>query len=135
MIHLGNIVLYVMGWGLFVAMQAQNSIRSSSNGLDGVEGWKSWMRFHLIDLMVRGFFSGLFYGFIVHTATLKLQAAGFPVTSYMIAGFGGWSANGLVYQICGVLGIRVEMGEKVPPANAQVVPQSASTTNPNSGAK
>ena len=99
MIHVGNVVLYVMGWALFVAGQAQNSIRSKSNGLpSGFSGFRQWLDFYWLDLAHRAFWSGLFYGVIVHKTTATLQAVGFPVTSYMIAGIGGWSANAGVYQ-------------------------------------
>ena len=128
MVSFANIVLYLMGWALFVAGQAQNSIRSKSNGLPlGIQGWEQWLRFHLVSLAQRAFFSGLFYGFIVHTVGLKLQAAGFPITSYMVAGFGGWSANGLLYQIFGLIpGLRVEVADLSPPANGQIVNQNPS---------
>lgn len=128
MIHIGNIVLFVIGWLLFVAIQAQNSIRSKSNGLSsGFAGLKQWLDLHWLTLAYRAFFSGLFYGFIVHTTTEKLQAIGFPVTSYMIAGIGGWSANGLLYQIFGLIpGLRVEVADLAPPPNAQIVPPSTS---------
>ncbi len=131
-IQIGNVTLFLMGWTLFVAGQAQNSIRSTSNGLPpGFAGLKQWLDFHWLDLAHRAFWSGLFYGLIVHKATATMQAVGFPVTSYMVAGFGGWSANGIVYQLLGVLGVRIEMGEKVPPANAQIVPQ-LTANGPNS---
>jgi hypothetical protein len=114
---LGNIVLYLMGWSLFVALQAQNSIRSKSNGLtDNFDGWRTWLRFHLLDLMLRGFVCGLIYRVAVYTTAAKLQALGVQgMTTFTVAGMAGWTANGLVYQILGVLGYRVEIGEKVPP--------------------
>ncbi|HKN25301.1 MAG TPA: hypothetical protein VJX72_10680, partial [Candidatus Acidoferrum sp.] len=63
------------------------------------------------------------------------QAAGFPVTSYMVAGFGGWSANGLLYQIFGMIpGLRVEVADLAPPPNAQIVPQSQTNSNSTPGA-
>jgi len=126
MIHVVNITLYLMGWVLFVAGQAQNSIRSKSNGLDsGLRGLQQWLGFHLVNLAQRAFFCGLFYGFIVHTIGIKLQAAGFPITSYMVAGIGGWAANGLLYQIFGLIpGLRIEVAELAPPPNSQVVPVS-----------
>jgi len=119
MIHVVNVLLYLMGWCLFVAGQAQNSLRSKSNSLDpGFAGLRQWLHFHLVNLAQRAFFSGLFYGFIVHTMGIKLQAAGFPVTSYMVAGIGGWAANGLLYQIFGLIpGLRVEVADLAPPAN------------------
>ena len=130
-----NIILYLMGWSLFVAGQAQNSIRSKTNGLpDSLAGFSQWINFHLVNLAQRAFFSGLFYGFIVHTIGTKLQAAGFPVTSYMVAGFGGWSANGLLYQIFGMIGLRVEVADLAPPPNAQIVPQSQTNSNSTPGA-
>lgn len=136
MIHIGNIILYVMGWTLYVAGQAQNSIRSSSNGLDGFEGWRIWLRFHLIELANRAFWSGLLYGASVVYATQKLQpvistfAPLLTVTTYMAAGAGGYFASAVVYQASGLLGFRVEMGEKVPPANAQIVKHSDDPHNP-----
>lgn len=125
MLHVANIVLYGMGWVLFVAGQAQNSIRSKTNGLPGgFSGLQAWLHFHLVNLAQRAFFSGLFYGFIVHTATVKLQAAGFPVTSYMVAGFGGFCANGMLYQIFGLIpGLRTEVAELAPPKQDPPPPQ------------
>jgi len=135
-IHAVNITLYLMGWVLFVAGQAQNSIRSQTNGLSsGITGLQQWLSMHIVNLAQRAFFCGLFYGFIVHTIGTKLQAAGFPVTSYMVAGFGGWSANGLLYQIFGMIpGLRVEVADLAPPPNAQIVPQSQTNSNSTPGA-
>ena len=132
MVHFANIVLFVMGWVLFVAIQAQNSIRSKSNGLaSGFAGLKQWLDMHWLTLAYRAFFSGLFYGLIVHTTTQKLQGLGFPVTSFMIAGIGGWSANGLLYQIFGLIpGLRIEVADLAPPPNAQVVPNSQAANPP-----
>ena len=126
MIHAVNITLYLMGWVLFVAGQAQNSIRSQTNGLSsGITGLQQWLSMHIVNLAQRAFFCGLFYGFIVHTIGIKLQGAGFPITSYMVAGIGGWAANGLLYQIFGLIpGLRIEVAELAPPPNSQVVPVS-----------
>ncbi len=137
MVHVVNITLYLMGWLLFVAGQAQNSVRSTSNGLDGgFAGLQKWLSFHWVNLAQRAFFSGIFYGFIVHTIGLKLVAAGFPVTSYMTAGIGGWAANGLLYQIFGLIpGLRIEVAELAPPPNAQVVPPAAVATVQTQGEK
>jgi len=130
MIHAVNITLYLMGWVLFVAGQAQNSIRSKTNGLaSGIAGLQQWLSMHLVNLAQRAFFCGLFYGFIVHTVGIKLQTAGFPITSYMTAGIGGWAANGLLYQIFGLIpGLRVEVAELAPPPNSQIVPSSPPST-------
>lgn len=134
---IGNVVLFIMGWALFVAGQAQNSIRSKTNGLpEGFAGLHQWLSFHVVNLCQRAFFSGLFYGFIVHTMAVKLQTVGFPVTSYMIAGFGGWAANGMLYQIFGMIpGMRREVADFAPPPNAEILPSSTSNgPNPNIGA-
>ena len=137
MVHFANIVLYIMGWTLFVAGQAQNSIRSTTNGLPpGFAGFRQWLDIHWLDLAHRAFWSGLFYGIIVGKTTAMLQAVGFPVTSYMIAGMGGWSANAAVYQILGLIpipGLRKEVADFAPPANAEIVPPLTSNgPNPNS---
>lgn len=118
MIHVANITLYIMGWLLFVAGQAQNSIRSTSNGLSNdLKGWETWLRLHLYDLAWRAFFSGIFYGFLIQTTTVKLRAVGLEVESYTVAGCAGWLANGAVYQLGGLVGIRNEVSQKVPPNN------------------
>jgi hypothetical protein len=136
--HAANITLYLMGWVLFVAVQAQNSIQSKTNGLaTGFKGLQQWLSMHLVNLAQRAFFSGIFYGFIVHSVGIKLQAAGFPVTSYMMAGIGGWAANGLLYQIFGLIpGMRIEVADLAPPPNAQIVPPSSPVPPPSpTGAK
>ncbi len=136
--HAANVTLYLIGWTLFVAGQAQNSVRSKSNGLaPGFAGFQQWISFHLVNLAQRAFFSGLFYGFILHSVGSKLQAAGLPITSYMVAGIGGWAANGLLYQIFGLIpGLRVEVADLAPPPNSQIVsPSNPNDPQPSSGEK
>jgi hypothetical protein len=135
---IGNIVLFIMGWALFVAGQAQNSIRSKTNGLPpGFAGLHQWLSFNVVNLAQRAFWSGLFYGFIVHATVARLEAAGFPITSYMAAGMGGWFANGALYQIFGLLGKREEVSDFAPPPNTQIAPPPITSNgpNPNLGAK
>jgi hypothetical protein len=118
-----NALVFIVGWLLFVAGQAKNSISSKSNSLTGWAGFRVWLAAHSINLLTRAFFSGMAYGFIIHTVTTKLQVVGFPVTSTMIAGFGGWSANGLLYQFLGFFPwMRVEMSDLAPPINGQTAP-------------
>lgn len=126
-----NIILYVMGWTLYVAAQAQNSVTSKSNGLPyGWNGIKIWMHAHFVNLCTRAFFSGLAYGFLVHTVAEKIQSAGFPVTAPVIAGVAGYSANALLYQFFGLFPyLRVEVAELAPPPSAQVVPNSQENSN------
>jgi hypothetical protein len=125
-ITLVNILMYLIGWVLYVAAQAQNSATSKTNGLPpGFEGIKLWLRMHLVNLATRAFFSGLAYGFLVRTIAGKIQAVGFPLTSTAIAGVAGYSANALLYQFFGLFpGLRVEVADLAPPASAQVVPQA-----------
>lgn len=137
MTHVVNITLYLMGWVLFVAVQAQNSVQSKTNGLSsGIGGLQQWLAMHMVNLAQRAFFCGLFYGFIVHTIGIKLQAAGFPITSYMTAGIGGWASNAMLYQIFGLIpGLRIEVAELAPPPNAQIVPPSIPAPSNPPGAK
>lgn len=115
--HILNVSVFVIGWLLFVLAQAQNSIKSSTNGLQGKAGWVHWLQMHAIDLLMRGFVSGLLYGFILHTVADKISALGFPLTSTSIAGFGGLAANAVLYQFFGLIpALRVEVGELAPPA-------------------
>ena len=111
-----TIGLYVLGWVIFVLIQAQNSIRSSSNGLQGKAGWVKWFQAHAVDLLLRAFVSGLFYRYIVHTEGQKLASMGFSLDADTIAGVGGLAANAFLYQIFGLIpGLRVETGEVAPP--------------------
>lgn len=134
-----NIIVYAVGFLLFVAAQAQNSVTSKSNGLSsGWAGIQAWLRMHGVNLATRAFFSALGYGFIVHTIAAKIGALGFPLTSTVIAGVGGYAANGMLYQFFGLFpGLRVEVAELAPPPNSQIVPPSTlNGPNPNtSGVK
>lgn len=113
-----NVSLYVMGWLLYVAAQAQNSVSSKSNGLSGVAGFKIWLRAHMVNLATRGFFSGLAYTFVIHTLASKMQSVGFSVSGAAIAGTAGYSANALLYQFFGLFpGLRVEMSQLAPPTD------------------
>lgn len=125
-ITLVNVLMYLIGWVLYVAAQAQNSAKSKTNGLpSGFEGIKVWLRLHLVNLATRAFFSGLAYGFLVHTIAIKIQNVGMPLTSTTIAGVAGYSANALLYQFFGLFpGLRVEVSDLAPPPNSQVVPSA-----------
>jgi len=109
-------LIFGAGWLLFVLAQAQNSIRSTANGLVGWAGFTHWLRLQAVNLLTRAFFSGLFYSFIIQSVTTKLQAVGFAITSTAIAGVAGYSANALLYQAFGLLPwLRVEVPDLAPP--------------------
>jgi hypothetical protein len=111
-----NVLVFCLGWLIFVLSQAQNSIRSSTNGLQGKAGWVQWLKLHAIDLIIRAFFSALGYGFILNQVSQKLAAVGFSFTATTIAGLGGFGANALLYQLFGLVPwLRVEVGELAPP--------------------
>jgi len=118
-----NETLYAIGWLLYVAAQAQNSVTSKSNSLSpGWSGHLLWLRAHAVNLATRAFFSALAYGFIVHSFTTKIQSDGFAVGAPAIAGVAGYAANALLYQFLGLFpGLRVEMSDLAPPANAQII--------------
>jgi hypothetical protein len=112
-----NVTIYVVGWLLYVAAQAKNSISSNSNSLSGWVGFKLWLRAHSVNLATRAFFSALAYGFIIHDVATKIQAVGFSITSTTIAGVAGYAANALLYQFFGLFpGLRVEVSDLAPPS-------------------
>ena len=118
-----NILVYSLGWILFVAAQAQNSIASKSNSLQGWAGLKFWLQKQGVNLATRAFFSMLAYGFLIHTVASKIDGLGFHLSAHAIAGVAGYSANAALYQFFGLFpGLRVEVADLAPPANAQVVP-------------
>jgi hypothetical protein len=107
--------VFIIGWILFVLAQAQNSVKSKTNGLNGVS---DWFKLHAVNLATRAFFSALAYGFIVHTVAQKIEAVGgLQLTATSIAGIGGYAANGLLYQLFGFMPwFRVEVADLAPPA-------------------
>lgn len=110
-------LIYALGWLLFVAAQAQNSVRSTANGLTGWNGFVCWLKLQAVNLATRAFFSGLFYGFIMQSVTSKIQAAGLVITGNAVAGLAGYAANALLYQVFGLLPwLRVEVQDLAPPA-------------------
>lgn len=114
-----KIVLFILGWVLFVLAQAQNSVQSTANGLSGWAGFWKWLKMQAVNLATRAFFSGLFYGYLVQVVTTKIQAAGLAIAGASIAGIAGYSANALLYQLFGLLPwLRVEVPELAPPAPA-----------------
>jgi len=107
-----NIGVFIIGWLLFVLAQAQNSVKSKTNGLNSLS---AWLKLQAINLATRAFFCGLAYGFIIHTVAAKAQSLGFPVTATTIAGVGGYSANALLYQFFGLFpSLRVEVADLAP---------------------
>jgi hypothetical protein len=121
-----NISVFVLGWVLFVLAQAQNSVKSKTNGLTSL---KAWFQMQAVNLATRAFFSAIAYGFIVHTVSSKVAAVGFQLTATTIAGIGGYSANALLYQFFGVLPwLRVEVADLAPPA--QPLTTSGNTPDP-----
>lgn len=119
-----HVVLFIVGWVLFVLAQAQNSIRSSTNGLSGKNGWAVWFQAHAIELAVRAFVSGCFYGFILKTTEGAIEAAGLHTTATGIAGMGGFFANAVAYQITGhIPQLRVETADVAPPINPPLPPK------------
>lgn len=122
-----TIVLYALGFTLFVAAQARNSVQSTANSLAGFAGYVKWLKMQAVNLVTRAFFCSLFYGFIVQSVAQKLQAVGLPLHGIEIAGISGYAANALLYQIFGLLPwLRVEVQDLAPAPNSQVVPVIAS---------
>jgi hypothetical protein len=127
-----NILVYWTAWILFVGAQAQNSVTSKTNGLPaGWAGIKIWLIAHAMNLVNRAFWSAVACGFFIHYVATKVAAAGLPITTTTIAAVAGYCANGLLYQFFGLFpGLRVEVADFAPPANSEIVPQSAQNANP-----
>ena len=132
-----NIIVYAVGWILYVAAQAQNSAASKTNSLTpGWVGMKVWAGGQAVNLCTRAFFSALAFGFFIHTLTAKINAVGFSVTSTAIAGCAGYAANAMLYQFFGLFpGLRVEVADLAPPPHSLVMPPSTSNGPNPTGAK
>lgn len=128
-VNILEIALYAVGWLLFVAAQAQNSVRSSTNGLVGWAGFLHWLKLQAVNLVTRAVSCAVLYGTIVHSVTAKIQEVGLPFTGIAIAFFSGYAANTMLYQIFGLLPwLRVEVSDLAPPPNSQIVPAPPSET-------
>ena len=119
-----EVALFILGWLLFVAAQAYNSVRSTANGLSGWAGYRAWLSLQSINLATRAFFSAIFYGTVIQFVAQKIQSTGLTLHAYSIAGVAGYSANALLYQFFGLVPwLRVEISDLAPPT----------TTNPPKG--
>ena len=111
--------IFAVGWLLFVWAQAQNSVRSTANGLQGLAGLKYWLKMQAVNVTTRAFFSFVFYGFIMNDVAAKISGAGFTVTGTSLAGISGYAANAILYQIFGLFPfLRVEVQDLAPPSAA-----------------
>jgi hypothetical protein len=124
-----NISVFWLGWLLFVAAQCKNSLNSKTNSLTGSAGVKAWLGSQSVNLLTRAFFSALGYGFLVNSLAAKIDSVGFHFTSTTISGFAGYAANGMLYQLFGLLPwLRVEVAELAPPAQNTALPKTPSAS-------
>ncbi len=111
-----SIFVFAAGWLIFVFGQAHNSLLSNSNGLNGWQGAKIWLKAQAANLVTRAFFSAVFAGWIIQSVTEKMQSAGLQLHSYAVTALAGFAANALLYQVLGLFPwLRVEVGELAPP--------------------
>jgi len=119
-----NYVMYWAGWVLFVLGQAQNSVLSPSNGLEGTAGIRRWFQLHWYTLILRAFLSLIGEQAINHFVISKveplLQPFGLELAVWGFAGLSGLAANTLLYMAFGIAGqkfpgLRVEMPALAPP--------------------
>ncbi len=112
-----NAFVFGFFWLLFVAAQAQNSIRSTSNNLDGWSGFKRWLSFQAVNLATRASFCTVLYSTLVGSTAAKVSAVGLPFTATAIAAFAGYAANAMLYQVFGYIPwLRVEIHDLAPAA-------------------
>jgi hypothetical protein len=116
-----GVAVYVIGWLLFVAAQAQNSVRSIANSLEGWPGVITWLKFQAVNLATRAFFCSVLYPVFVNDVRSRIQAAGLVFTSVTISAFAGYGSNAMFYQMLGYLPFfRVEISSLAPPSAGPV---------------
>jgi hypothetical protein len=107
-----NVTVYIVGWLLFVAAQCKNSLNSRLGSQS-------------VNLATRAFFSALGYGFLINVVATKIDAVGFHFTSTTISGFAGYGANGMLYQLFGLLPwLRVEVVDLAPLSQTTTLPKT-----------
>lgn len=118
-----NIFMFVIGWLVFVYLQMENSLKSSSNGLtNDWKGMKLYLRSQSDSLVWRAFFSAIFYPALiqkaVNTIEPALAVAGLQIYAWGFSGLAGFGAYGFLYQITGLIGFLrgKEMHEVIPPS-------------------
>lgn len=124
--------MYIVGCLLQLALQIQNSIRSKSNGVEtGWQGIVHWLRLSLLSVMIRQFFAVIMFPAIIQGPLTKLtgplQAAGFPIPPWGIAGIFGYANGEFLNRLAGLIpGLRVEIPQLVPPDPSDTPPQPIS---------
>jgi hypothetical protein len=114
-----EILIYILAWCLFVAVQCQNSVRSNTNGLQGWAGVQQWVKGQTVNLLVRALFSAVFFPTFTQWVTGKLHSVGLNLAALAIAAITGYAANGLLYQIFGFIPwLRVEIADLNPPSDS-----------------
>ena len=117
-------LMYWLGWLLFVIGQAQNSLLSPSNNLQGWAGLKRWLQLHWYTLLLRAFFCFIAEAALSHWVFLKAQPLlvehGLSVAAWGMDGISGFASNTLLYQVFGWLGqkipwLRVDVPSIAPP--------------------
>ncbi len=125
-----TIIMYWVGWLLFVLGQAQNSLNSPSNRLEGFAGFRTWLVLHWYTLALRAFFSAIGEVAIQHFVMARiaplLAAQGLSIAAWGAAGISGFAANTVLYQAFGLLGskipwLRVDVPTLVPSQAAREV--------------
>ena len=120
-----NQLWYWGGWLLFVMGQAQNSINSPSNGLEGWVGFKRWLSLHWYTLLLRLFFCAIGEAALTHWVFAKVNPLlidhGLSIAAWGFAGISGFFANTALYQVFGIAGqkipwLRVDVPQLAPPA-------------------
>jgi hypothetical protein len=113
-----NLSCYLLGWLLFALLQAQNSVRSTANGLEGWRGLNWWAKLQGVNLFIRAGASAVFYPVAVQSMTAKVAAAGFALSAAGVCALAGFTSNGMLYQFFGfVPQLRVEVQDLAPPKN------------------
>jgi hypothetical protein len=115
-----NVSIYFIGWLVFLQLQMENSIKSTSNGLgSNWAGRAKWLKVQSSAIIARGFLCIVLYLPLVQLVTNRvgpvLERAGLSNYVWGYAGLAGFFASVLVYQVLGwVPNLRKEIPELAP---------------------
>lgn len=111
------LIMYLLGVIIQVLLEAQNSVKSSSNGLPpGLPGIVQYLELQGISLLARLFLSIVFFTVILDMTQKAVGATFTSMPAWAMAGLAGYGSSAFLRQVSGLIpGLRVEVAQQAPP--------------------
>src|SRR5689334_21791089 len=98
------LLMYLLGVFIQILLEAQNSIKSPTNGLPtGMEGIVQYVELQGIKLLARLFLSIVFFSVILGMTEKAIGAAGLSMPAWGMAGLAGYGSSAFLRQVSGLI--------------------------------